>query len=185
MPGKEKAHFIAALFVGIAAALLFVFLYAGEQVAELADYFSLTGRRIRELSLDYHRFFLMVLQMRGKEFLLLFFLSMIRFGKGIQLLYCGYFTFSRTVILMGMNCIFGWKGILVWLAYEIPHLFLYGFSVLYVITQRERLQQILYRKHPMSKWFLALGVYIIGVGCGILAETFLNPMVLNWVFGIV
>lgn len=185
MPGKEKAHFIAALLAGVVAALAFVFFYAGEQVAELANYFVLTGRRIQELDLDYSHFLKIVLQIRGREFLFLFFLSMIRFGKGIQLLYCGYITFSQTMILMGMNCVFGWKGILVWLAYGIPQFFLYGFSVYYVIAQRDRLQQILYRKHPMSNWFLALGVYVIGIGCGILTETFVNPMVLDWILRIV
>lgn len=182
MAGKEKMQFVSAFGAGIIAALLFVSFYAGEQVTALANYFVVTGKRIQELSLDYSEFWKIVLRTRGKEFLFLFLLSMFRFGKGVQMLYCTYLSFSQIVILMGLTCAIGWQGIFVWIAYAMPQIFLYGFAIYYIVRQRESLQRILYQKHPMAQWFLALGVYLVCVLAGVLLETFANPQILNWVW---
>jgi hypothetical protein len=177
---KDRPIFVVALLLGIFLAIAFIIYYKEQQLNEYENYLSQAGEQISQISAYGLTFLKTVVYERGREFLFLFFFSMLPVGKMIQVVYVACVSLRQTVLLWGCFGIYGWKGMGVWLAYGLPQGIFYGLAVYYIICRREYLQELMEVKHPMSKKILPLGVYLCLLLAGMLLEAFLNPALVKW-----
>lgn len=116
---------VLLMVIGLFFGVLFANIFQSIYYDRMMNYHKIIFAEIARESIDYSGFFIYILRENFKEFIAFWLLSMTILGIPYMILKIIYFGFSTGFFISAIAMQYGFKGILLILAYEFPHGIIY------------------------------------------------------------
>lgn len=181
--------FMIFLFgIGVAGGILAAWISGQNYVSNSGNLDLLFLSNIKNMEIQKGQLFWLVFEKRLKDFLLLWMFSVTVLWTPYSILFLMYQGFLGGFFLITGMVLYGLKGMLLMLAYCMPHCFIYAPVFLYLLLRgwhlNRRLYQYSYNKSP-TKWKLFLEqlpaflFLLIGLFLGCVLEAYVNVLIVQ------